>query len=320
MHQPHLSVIVVNYNGLRFIDGCISTIAHALREIPHEIIIVDNGSSDGSAEYIRGQFPHARLFVSEVNLGFTGGNNLGVQHARAEHVLLLNNDTECQADLTPLIDCMNETRVGVAGCALSYADGRIQHSVGYEHTPCRVVLSWLGSAQFGGWKPLKRLLETEDAYYKTEHRSIDWVSGACLLTRTDLWRRLGGLDERFFMYCEDVDYCRRVRAQGLDVIYTPRTRVLHYEGAGKAWIGQVALQRTARSYLIYMRKHFGAAAQFFVGSVLGAIFMSRSVAYKVRLARSSRDNVTAEKCSAYWSVGAYLIRGCLGRSRVEQRI
>ncbi|MFX4895240.1 hypothetical protein ABTB54_19145, partial [Acinetobacter baumannii] len=82
--------------------------------------------------------------------------------------------------------------------------------------------------------------------YQLTHTQLDWISGACLLTRTKLWHQLSGLDNQFFMYCEDVDYCHRLKALGYQIGYSPDTRILHFEGAGKSWIGEMALRRTAR--------------------------------------------------------------------------
>jgi GT2 family glycosyltransferase len=317
--DPDLSVVIVNYNGRPFLKECLDSLHDAFNGYSWEVIVVDNASADGSREYLRSR-RDIRLIESEANTGFTGGNNIGVGSARGKFALLLNSDTVCLTPLDPLLACLDDDRVGVAGCALSYADDRVQLSVGYDHTPLRVVLSWLGLGSLGFRLRAFCRLEMDPGYYRYQHRSIDWVSGACLLTRTELWRRIGGLDEMFFMYCEDVDYCRRVRAEGYEVMYTPAARIRHYEAAGKAWVGGVALKRTARSYLLFMRKHFGRASQLFVAAALGLVFMLRSVLYRIGALVRGTDAVRDEKCLAYRNAGIYLFRHGLGTRVIEARI
>ena len=317
--DPHVSIVIINYNGLKFLRDCLESLPGIFGHWSCEVIVVDNASTDGSTEYLRAR-SDIRLIESTVNSGFCGGNNQGVCSARGKFVLLLNNDTVCLSALAPLLECMADESCGVAGCTLYYADGRLQPSVGYDHTPIRVVLSWLGLGALGLSINAASRVERDIDYYRQKHGQVDWVSGACMLTRRDLWGRLGGFDESFFMYCEDVDYCRRVRAAGYNVSYTPEADIRHYEGGGAAWVGRMALLRTVRSYLLFMRKHFGCMAQLFVATSLGAVLLVRSLTYQVIARSKPCDDVVKEKRGAYLEAARYLLTHALARDALGKTI
>ena len=292
-----LSIVIVNYNGRRFLEECITSIRQFVFS-SHEVIIVDNASSDGSADYIEAHFPEVRLIRSANNSGFTGGNNLGVQAARGELVLLLNNDTQLLTSIDPALTEFKNTKLGALGAHLFYGDGRNQPSVGYTHTPLRILLSWVGLSKFRWLPSIFRRTEYAPEFYDTRHDDVAWVSGAFLLTRRDLWQAIGGLDERYFMYVEDVDYCKQVRDLGFKVIYIPSVKVVHYEGGGKEWIGQGALTRTVRSYSIYVEKHFGRTIAILTGAFLSLVMGLRVPFYFFRF-KYSKSTIDSEKAQAY---------------------
>jgi GT2 family glycosyltransferase len=280
--RPVVSVIVVNYNGLRFLPRFFDSMALAFERHSHELIVVDNASSDASVPWLRkrAQRTPFRLVALRRNTGFTAGNHAGAAYARGQVLLLINNDTEWRSPLDALVDTALQPDVGAAGCQLRYADGRLQHSIGLAHTAPRIVLSWLGLEKWRGAPSLLRKFETDPQHYARAQRSVDWVSGACLATRREVWDRVGGLDEALFMYCEDVDYGQRVRDQGLRVAYLDTPVVTHHEGGGKAWVGPAALLRTVRSYYLVTAKGSGAGAARAVGAGLAALFALRSLAFR----------------------------------------
>lgn len=308
--EPLLSIVIVNYNGLRFLDECIASIA-AHVQCSHEVIIVDNASADDSVAYIERNFPHVHLIRSAVNTGFTGGNNIGVRAARGELVLLLNNDTKLLTPIDAAVEAFQDASLGALGVHLFYGDGRNQPSVGYEHTPARIVLSWVGLPSVAGLPTVFRRTETSADFYDRSHADVAWVSGAFLLTRRTLWNAIGGLDERYFMYVEDVDYCKHVQLQGFRVAYLPEVRVCHYEGAGKAWIGQAALTRTVRSYKLYLTKHYGAVVARLTGAVLGMVLGLRVPVYLVRK-KLKGSTIAAEKATGYAAAARQALSGVQG--------
>ncbi|WP_417070247.1 glycosyltransferase family 2 protein [Niveibacterium terrae] len=313
---PRVSVIVVNYNGLGFLADCIDSIERAFEQLSFEIVVVDNASCDGSQQWLRERADIVYLESPE-NLGFTGGNNLGALHARAEKLLFINNDTRVESRLDGLIDLLDDPTVGIAGCRLLYGDGRQQFSIGFDHTPIRIFLSWLGLERFHRMPSLFRRQETDPSVYRQAKRDCQWVSGACFAIRADVWRRLEGFDTRFFMYCEDVDLCLRIRQFGLRVVYSPQARVTHFEGAGKSWVGPAALRRSACSYLLFVRKHYGAFRVIALSLALGSLFLIRALAFAL-VACIRRPGLASwrEKASGYRDVGLMLLTS-LGRVRPE---
>jgi N-acetylglucosaminyl-diphospho-decaprenol L-rhamnosyltransferase len=301
-----LSILIVNYNGKRFLAECLASVRQYVR-CEHEVIIVDNASADDSVDYIRSNFPEVKLIASPVNTGFTGGNNLAASAASGELLLLLNNDTLILSDIQAAVDRFQQQQVGAAGVHLCYADRRNQASVGYEHTPARMLLSWSGLSGVGFLPNLFRSLETAPAFYRNDHEDVAWVSGAFLLTRTALWRELAGLDERYFMYVEDVDYCRRVRQRGYRIAYVADVHVLHYEGAGKPWIGEAALMRTMNSYALYLGKYYARPLAWLTKRSLGVLMLARASAYALRCLSSS-SAVLLEKRAAYRRAGVFLLQ------------
>lgn len=302
-----LSIIIVNYNGRHFLDDCLASIA-ACVTCPHEVIVVDNASSDGSVEHLRTHHPGVRLIESPTNTGFTGGNNLGVRQARGDLILLLNNDTVVQTDFAPALAGFANPKTGVVGARLFYGDGRQQASVGYEHTPLRLVLSWLGLKRVGWLPNWFRRTEESVIFYDASHEGLAWVSGACLFTRKALWDRLGGLDERYFMYLEDVDYCRQVREAGYQVCYTPAVRVTHYEGAGRAWLGARALSNSMSSYVLFTRKHYGRVWAVAMRWALSGVMYARGLAYGVQRFWAPSE-VLEEKLCGYLKAARLLRKG-----------
>lgn len=307
---PLLTVLIVNFNGKNLLHECLTSIQQRIG-VPHEIILVDNASSDGSAEYVQVAHPEVRLVVSQTNLGFTGGNNLGAKLARGQYLLLLNNDTVIRTPIAPLIEKMEaDAGIGVMGCRLLYGDGRLQESIGYTPNVLSLVLSWTPLARlFPGTKMFRRTVFRTSKLYEQKYVGVDWVSGACLLTRVALWEQLGGLDERYFMYMEEVDYCLRVRKTGYFVAYSSACQVTHFEGAGRPWVGERAVLNTADSYMVYIAKFHGRAAVLMLRALLAPIFAFRALAYwAVYMMRL--DSYGTEKGRAYFLAALKLIRGC----------
>lgn len=292
-----LSILIVNYNGLRFLRPCLESVEKYVN-CEHEVIVVDNASVDGSVDFLREHFPRVRLIASNTNTGFTGGNNIAAAAALGDYLLLLNNDTVVLSPIQSAIDAMAAPGIGIVGVHLQYANGTNQASAGYAHTPARLLLSWLGVSGISGLPTVFRRVETRESFYRTDQRGLDWVSGAFLLTRRRLWNDLGGLDERYFMYVEDVDYCRRVNQAGYSISYVAAVDVLHYEGAGRLWIGEAALLRTMTSYSLYLKKYYKPLVARVTSTLLGGVMAVRAMAYLLS-SFSSNSPVLLEKKVAY---------------------
>lgn len=302
-----VSVIIVNYNGLIFLEKCIKSIHRSLIYHNYEIIIVDNASLDGSREWLRKR--NDIIYIeSKTNLGFTGGNNLGADHANGNRLLFINNDTEIITPLDKLIFMLDDSSVGIVGCRLQYGDLRQQFSFGYEHTPLRIVLSWLGLEKNHKLPRVFRRLETNPFNYLKNQNKLDWISGACFAIRTEVWKKVNGFDTNFFMYCEDVDLCLRVRKIGFDILYAANCCVIHFEGSGKPWIGELALKRTVQSYQIFILKHFNKRSAIASSLALALIFLLRSFVFFVQSkSKNYKDEIKIIKSIGFFNVAKFLL-------------
>ncbi len=253
-----LSVIVVSYNAAAFLERCMASVAAHCAGIEHEVCVVDNASTDNSAAIVREKFPQARLIALERNVGFAAGVNAGLKNSTGRFVLWLNPDSEILNDgIGELVRVFaSESSIGILGPKIVDPDGTVQLS-------CRSFPSYR-TAMFNRYSMLTRLFPTNrysHEYLQTRddharRREVDWVSGACLLHRRELSEKLRGLDEQFFMYCEDVDFCRRAHDSGWKVLYHPAMEVRH-EIAGSSRSMPVRMIREHhRSMWHYYTKHF----------------------------------------------------------------
>ncbi len=251
-----LAVVVVSANDARWLDACLQSLFAHAGNIALEAIVVDNASSDGTAELVRERFPGVRVVVSP-NLGFAYGNNRGLWHTRARYVLLLNPDTEILrgslAELVAVLDAQPE--VGIAGVRqLGSADELLPtmrrfpnalralgEALGSERWPVVVHPAWAG----------ERVLDPA-AYARAG--DCDWVVGSFLLARREALLAAGLLDERFFLYSEEPDLCLRVARAGWRTRYLPGMTIRHHAGKGGVQPRMLAQEAFARRQ--YARKHF----------------------------------------------------------------
>lgn len=275
-----LSIIIVNYNGRRFLKECLDSIGQ-FADVTHEIIIVDNASLDGSVEFLKRDFPGVKVIAGKENIGFGRANNTGAQLATGRFILLLNNDTKLLSPISPVILYMKRhADVGIVGCRLVNSDGTIQFSVGYYHTPLRLLSGWMLP------KYLKRplwcqLYEKREPFYNKTHDSVQWVSGAFMLVRREVWDLLNGMDMNFFMYMEDVDFCQRAADAGWKTAYFPEVSIMHYEGGSGAWRSLNAFLYTVDSYRVYLIKHYGKSGWLVVKIFLSPVMLFRALLHAI---------------------------------------
>ena len=236
--QPLVSILLVSYNSKQHMGECLRSIQrHVIAA--HEVVLVDNGSTDGTAEYVRSAFPEVRVFESETNLGFTGGNNLAARYARGTFLLLLNCDTVLLTDLTPgLRILLEDERVGVVGARMYGRNGELRANTGHFPKPWRL---WKFTLQWS--KPLRHPFG-EPSLGAYQH---DWVEGSFLLTRRSNWEGVGGMDESGFMYTEDVEFCAHTLQRGLRTVQCSRLMYLHFGG--------YSVERMSYLYAGYRRFH-----------------------------------------------------------------
>lgn len=257
-----LSVVILNWKVKELLRQCLISVYRETAGLDFEVIVADNDSGDGSAEMVAKEFPQARLIVNDRNLGFAAGNNAGIRVAMGEFVILLNPDTELQDNaLEAMVRVMRANPdVAVLGPTLLNADGSLQPSVRRFPTPLSQALVMLKLHDlFPRLKPVREYFASGFDYLAPS--SVDQVMGAAFMVRRSAFEKLGLLDERFFIWFEEVDFCRRAVNAGYDVMYTPEARVVHHGGESFNQVFGPKRQHLLNSSLLkYARKHFGAAA------------------------------------------------------------
>src|SRR5204863_8513328 len=218
-----VSIIIVSFNAAADLERCLASLHAAPPATPHDIVVVDNGSTDPSAAVAR-KWADVRVIEVGSNAGFARANNIGIRESRWDAILLLNSDTIVPAGVIDrLIDELaRNPDVAVVGPRLVDGAGRAELSFG------RMIGPFNEARQ-------KRLARSGAAEALTRRRGYpDWVSGACLMVRRADAEAVGGLDERFFMYTEDVDFCAAIRARGRRILFTPDVEVVHLRGRSAA--------------------------------------------------------------------------------------
>jgi N-acetylglucosaminyl-diphospho-decaprenol L-rhamnosyltransferase len=224
-----LSVVILNWNVRDLLDRCLASIRSSRYTI--EIVVVDNASTDDSVALVRDKYPQITLIVNDSNRGFTGGNNQGIAASHGRYVLVLNPDTEIVGEaLDRLADYLEaEPRAGAVGPLLLNPDRSIQPSRRRFPT---VITGFFESTWLQRLTPRGVLSRyTMDDVPANVVQDVDWLNGACTLFRREMLDRVGAYDEaNFFMYSEELDLCRRIKAAGWRIAYVPAAQVIHYEG------------------------------------------------------------------------------------------
>lgn len=227
-----LSIIIVNYNVKEFIQNLLESIKSASLNLKTEIIVVDNASDDGSIELMKQKYPYVHLIENHRNEGFSKANNLGLKVAKGKYLLLLNPDTLVKEDtFEKMISFFESTpEAGMAGCKLLNTDGTLQLA-------CRRGFPgpWASFTKVTGLStlfPKSPLFARYNLTYLDENKTyeVDAISGAFMMIRREVYEKIGGLDETFFMYGEDLDLCYRVNQAGYKVYYVHSTEIIHYKG------------------------------------------------------------------------------------------
>ena len=276
VNQPSklLSIIIVNYCAKNLLKKCLESILKYEKDTEFEVIVVDNDSKDHSQEMVKSNFPHVKLIENKRNSGFSHGCNQGIRESQGRYILLLNPDTE----LTPggfkkMIAFMDSRpEIGICGPKMVDRNGNLQFS-------CRSFPSYLTAISSSQSvlnrifpkNPLSRkyLLKDQD---HSQIREVDWVSGSCLLVKREMLEKVGLLDQRFFMYVEDVDLCYRAKMADFSVFYFPPVLVIHYIGKSTQKRKLAMLVEHHRSMYYFYRKHHEANV-FLRGIVFLSIWM-----------------------------------------------
>ncbi len=260
-----LSIIIVSFKSIDYLARCLQSIQLNLKNLEHEIIVIDNASGDESVETLKRDFPKIILIENKENLGFSTANNQGIKISRGQYILLLNNDTEIlPGSLEAMVDTLKQSPgTGMLGCLLLNPNHTIQESFGgklgftqeflrkiflnkfYQHSDqpwAKIVLNWMHSTE----------------------KDVDWIRGTCMLFQREALTDVGLMDENFFMYFEDVDISLQLRLKGWGVRFTPKASIIHHQGiSGSRLRYQTALAQR-KSQLYFYKKYYGQLGLIFL--------------------------------------------------------
>ena len=288
-----VSVIIVNWNARDYLLSCLASLSAGACRYPMEIIVVDNASTDGSGAWVKAHFPQVRLLQSPTNLGFAKANNLGAAASTGRYLCYVNSDVKVLEDcISRLVDyCEQNSLVGMAGPHILGGDGKLQRSCRGFPTLWNMFCRALAlDSLFPGHR-----LFTGFSLAHWPHdglRPVDILSGCFWLVRREALHQVGPLDEAFFMYGEDLDWCKRFWEQGWQVVYVPTAEAIHYGGASSANAPLRFYIERQRADLQYWRKHHSrpAVAAFFLISLLHLAL--RTLGYTLALGFNRRERAT----------------------------
>jgi GT2 family glycosyltransferase len=280
MQKTDLSIIIVNYNVKEFLQNLIHSIYQAVKNISYEIIIVDNASEDGSIEFLKDKFPDVKLIENKKNLGFSKANNIGLKEAKGDYLLLLNPDTIVSEDtFDEMISFFKENKAaGLAGCKILNPDGTLQLA-------CRRSFPgpWTSFCKVTGLSsffPNSRLFARYNLTFLDENKTyeVDAISGSFMMFTREVYEKVGGLDEDFFMYGEDLDLCYRIQKSGYKVYYVHSTQIIHYKGESTKRSSFDETRVFYGAMHLFVKKHLSSS--FLVEIILQtAIFLTRIFAF-----------------------------------------
>lgn len=296
-----LSILIVNWNVRDLLRECLHSIERGRGDLELEVIVVDSASADGSAAMVAAEFPWVTLLPQSENVGFPRGNNIALARARGDYLLLLNPDTVVLDEALPslLAFLAAHPDVGAVGPQLLNPDGGVQSSRRRFPT---LATGFLESTWLEGLAPgvLRRYYALDLPDDRTA--DVDWLTGACVLIPRAVYERVGGLDEGYFMYSEELDWCRRIADAGWRIVYFPLARVVHHAGKSSDQAVTARHINFQRAKLRYFRKYHGRLA-----AGLLRVFLLVSYAWQLLLeaakgALGSQPELRRQRVRAYRDV------------------
>lgn len=267
--MPDLSIIIVNWNTRDLLAKCLRCVESTVKKVSYETYVVDNNSSDGSQDMVQRDFPAVRLIANTDNVGFARANNQAIRLSQGRYILLLNSDAFVKENtLDHMLAFMDShPDAGMAGCKLLYEDGRLQPSCATFPTLATEFYIATGLDKlFAKSKIFGQYLMTDWDYSDT--RPVDVIMGAFMLARAEVIQKVGLMDEAFFMYSEEVDWCYRFKAAGWKVYFCPDVETIHLWGGSSKAVKVESLIRLYRARVQFFRKHYGGLKAFLYKIIL----------------------------------------------------
>jgi GT2 family glycosyltransferase len=301
-YQFDLSIITVSWNVRDLLRDCIRSVDAGRGLLHLEMIVVDSASSDGSVDMIKQEFPWVELIASEENLGFPGGNNVGIARAKGRNILLLNPDTVILDDaLQVMVHYIDQhVDIGALGAKILNPDLSIQSSRRRFPTMLTAIFesTWLESV---APPAILRDYYTRDLP-DDESADVDWVTGACLMVPRLVIDQVGPLDEEYFMYSEELDWCRRIKDAGWRVIYLPQAQIIHHVGKSSEQAVTDRHINFQRAKLRYFRKYHGRWPTTLLRILLLLMYGWQIVLEALKGMLGHRRPLRWQRIRSYWQV------------------
>lgn len=300
--QPDLSIIIVNWNVRELLRACLTSIDRGRGDLDLEVIVVDSASSDGSVAMVTADFPWVDLLACEENVGFPKGNNLGIAQANGRYILLLNPDTVVldQALTTMLAYLQDHPDVGLVGAQLLNGDGSAQSSRRRFPT---LATAFFESTWLEPLAPTRLLIH----YYARDLpddqiADVDWITGACMMAPRTAVEAVGGMDEAYFMYSEELDWCRRFKNAGWRVVYLPIAQIIHYEGKSSEQAVVARHINFQQAKLRYFRKYHSRLAASLLRLFLLCNYLWQLILEGVKGVLGHKRPLRRQRVRAYWAI------------------
>ncbi|MBI4039593.1 glycosyltransferase family 2 protein [Candidatus Daviesbacteria bacterium] len=271
-----LSIIVVSFNTKKLLEECLNSVFDDAHATSLEVWVVDNASTDGSVEMVTRRFPQVKIIKNDQNWGFAKANNQAITKTSGRYILLLNSDTEVlDGAIDKMILWMDaHLQVGISTCQLLNSDQSIQASGGFFPTIPRLIcwMLFLDDLPVIGklikpFHPHSPDFIFADDLYNKEHFQ-DWVTGAFFMVRRDVVDKIGILDDNFFMYVEEMEYCYRAKQAGFEIAYVPFAQILHHGGGSSGFSSRNAIVGEYKGLVYFYKKHFS-----FYTTAISVIFL-----------------------------------------------
>lgn len=292
-----LSIVIVSWNTAVILAQCLDSVFAHAPELPFEVWVVDNASTDDSVAMVQQRYPQVKLLQNETNPGFATANNQAMRHCTGEYVLLLNPDTIVYAGaLATLVQFLDENgQVGACGARLFNADGSLQLSSYPAPTLGRELLRMF---HLDG-----RIRYHMDEWDTDTPRPVESLLGACIMARRTILEAIGLMDENFFMFSEEIDLCYRIRKAGWQIMWVPQAQIVHLGGQSTRQVKTEMFLRLYEAKLMYMRKHYGRVQANLYKLVLLIASLARLLLAPIAwFERSPKREVHLALVGQYWQL------------------
>ncbi|MGA2092320.1 MAG: glycosyltransferase family 2 protein [Sedimentisphaerales bacterium] len=291
------SIIIVNWNTKDRLKECLCSIYEQNVRCTYEVIVVDNASSDGSIEMVKREFPRVILVENQENKGFAAANNIGINAAKGRYYLLLNSDTVVLGNVIDEVVSFadSESRVAVVGCRVLNPDRTLQPTCFMFPSLLNMILS---SIYLYKLFPRSRFLGREQMTWwnRDDTREVEVVTGCFMLVRRQAVEEVGVLDERFFMYGEETDWCYRFKQAGWKVVFAPVGQIIHFGGASSSKMAAGKTLQLRGAILQFIAKHYSKATYISACVLTGVFFSIRVPFWLIRTIISPQNRLS------YWGI------------------